>query len=125
MNEQDRSKQLWPTYALRAWLAALVAQVRAFRGEVESQIAHFEHEIARLRRQLERSEEVTRALNEVIDLVDDRLRRVRDSESYAAPQEHAAESHAEGHGREDGPNAPGKEPGPRAPGKPGGRPGNH
>jgi hypothetical protein len=125
MNEQDRSKQLWPTYALRAWLAALVAQVRGFRGEAEAQIAHFEHEIARLRRQLERSDEVTRSLNEVLELVDDRLRRVRDSESYAAPREHGAESPAEGHERVDEPERLGKEPGPRAPGKPGGRPGNH
>jgi hypothetical protein len=83
MSEQELPNALWPTYALRAWLTSLVAQVRSSRSEAVAQIEHHEVEVARLRRQLERSDEVLRSLDEVTGLVDDRLRRVRDSESYS------------------------------------------
>lgn len=82
MSEQEQPKGLWPTYALRAWLTSLVAQVRSSRSEAVAQIEHHEVEVARLKRQLERSDEVLRSLDEVTGLVDERLRRVRDSESY-------------------------------------------
>ncbi len=82
MSELEQPKGLWPTYALRAWLSSLVAQVRASRSEAVAQIEHHEVEISRLRRQLERSDDVLLSLGDVLDLVDERLRRVRDAESY-------------------------------------------
>jgi hypothetical protein len=81
-SEVEQAKGLWPTYALRAWLTSLVAQVRSSRSEAVAQVDHHEVEIARLRRQIERSDEVLSQLDDVIELVDARLRRVRDSESY-------------------------------------------
>jgi hypothetical protein len=116
MNQQEQLKGVWPTYALRAWLTSLVAQVRSSRSEAVAQIEHHEVEIARLRRQMERSDEVLVSLDEVIGLVDDRLRRVRDSESYPVVTEGviieetlAPETPARGKPHE----------------KSGGRPGNH
>jgi hypothetical protein len=121
MIEQEQSKGLWPTYALRAWLSSLVAQVRSSRSEAVAQIEHHEVEVARLRRQLERSDEVLRALSEVTDLVDDRLRRVRDSESYPVITEGVIIE------EQLTPDAPsrGKERGGQPHEKAGGRPGNH
>jgi hypothetical protein len=110
MSQQEQLKGVWPTYALRAWLTSLVAQVRSSRSEAVAQIEHHEVEIARLRRQLERSDEVLLQLDEVTGLVDDRLRRVRDAESYPSvitegviiEETSAPETHARGKERRPG-----------------------
>src|ERR1700735_5541188 len=110
MSQQEPPKGVWPTYALRAWLTSLVAQVRSSRSEAVAQIEHHEVEIARLRRQLERSDEVLLQLDEVTGLVDDRLRRVRDVESYPSvitegviiEETPAPETHARGKERRPG-----------------------
>ena len=72
--------EVWPTYALRAWLTALQAQTRRAQEDLETRIETHEKEIARLRRQRERAGEVLQSLHETIDRVDERLRQVRDSE---------------------------------------------
>jgi len=125
MTEQERFKGLWPTYALRAWLTALVTQVRTSRDDVAAQIGHFEHEIARLRGQLERSDEVMRSLGEVIELVDDRLRRVRDSESYGGPAVHEKFEPKDEPAKHEPLPEPAREHGSHPPEKPGKRPGQH
>ena len=79
MNERDKPAVLWPTYALRAWLSALVSETHRSQLEVDARIELFEKEIARLHKQKERSKKVMESLRESIGIVDDVLRRVRDA----------------------------------------------
>jgi hypothetical protein len=95
MSGQDAGR-LWPTYALRAWLAALLAQTRRVSQRLESRIGLHERMIARLREQLERSGTVIHSLEEALVLVDNVLRRHRDSEIVEAHQ-HAGEVAPEDH----------------------------
>jgi septal ring factor EnvC (AmiA/AmiB activator) len=71
----------WPTYALRAWLTALLGQMERAGGDLEKRVEYHEQEIARLRAQMHRSSTVVTALREAIASVDDVLRRTRDSEA--------------------------------------------
>jgi hypothetical protein len=80
MNVRENPAALWPTYAMRAWLAALVAETRRSQLELDARIEHFEKEVARLQKQKERSRKVVESLNESIGIVDNVLRRVRDTE---------------------------------------------
>lgn len=80
---QGRPQTIWPTYALRAWLTSLQAQTRRGQEDVEARIDSHEKEIARLRRQHARADEVLRSLQETIERVDARLRQVRDSDAFA------------------------------------------
>ena len=79
MSEHD-SGRLWPTYALRAWLAALLAQTRRLSERLEKRIGMSERLIARWRGQLERSHVVIRSLEEALGSVDNVLRHHRDAE---------------------------------------------
>lgn len=80
MSERDNPAVLWPTYALRAWLSALVSEIRRSQLEVDARIEHCEKEIGRLQKQKERSTKVVESLRESIGMVDNVLRRVRDTE---------------------------------------------
>ena len=71
----------WPTYALRAWLTALLGQLERAGSDLEKRVEYHEQEIARLRAQMHRSSTVVVALREAIASVDDVLRRTRDSEA--------------------------------------------
>jgi hypothetical protein len=104
---------LWPTFALRAWLAALLAQTRRTGERLEKQIGLYERMIARLREKIERSHKVVRSLEEALGSVDNVLRRVRDSEIL---EEHQRAGEAE---RESGPE--GKKPTEQTHGRPGSR----
>lgn len=81
--KQATQQEIWPTYALRAWLTALQAQTRRAQEDLQSRIDSHEKEIARLRRQHERAATVLNSLQGTIDQVDGRLRQVRDSDSFA------------------------------------------
>jgi len=85
MSEQDSGK-VWPTYALRAWLASLLAQTRRLNDRLEKRIGLSERMIARTREQLERSRTVIRSLEEAVGLVDNVLRHQRDSQILEAQQ---------------------------------------
>jgi hypothetical protein len=80
MSEREASKMLWPTYALRAWLSALLDATERARDAVDTQTEYHEKEIARLRAQKERSGPVIASLREAIQAVDGVLRRVRDTD---------------------------------------------
>jgi hypothetical protein len=106
MSEGDPGK-LWPTYALRAWLAALLAQTRRLGERLEKRIGLHEQMIARAREQLERSHTVIRSLEEALSLVDGSLRSHRDSEimeahARATDAAHEAASGASGIGEARG-----------------------
>ena len=79
MAEQQATQTLLPTYALRAWLTALVGQMEHASADLESQVESHEKEIARLRAQMHRSTIVVTALHEAINAVDGVLRRTRDT----------------------------------------------
>jgi hypothetical protein len=71
---------IWPTYALRAWLGALLVQTHQAEAEAHQLIQNHEREIDRLRAQIARSGPVVKSLNEAIAMVDDVLKRKRDAE---------------------------------------------
>ena len=99
MNERDNPAVLWPTYALRAWLTALLAETRRSRLELDARVEHYEKEIARIAKQKERSERVVESLLEAIVIVDNVLRGVRDTEVRREEKEehaHETERHKEG-----------------------------
>jgi hypothetical protein len=90
MKERQNPAALWPTYALRAWLAALVSETRRAQLELDAKVEHYEKEIARLQKQKERSSKVIEALRESMETVDNLLRRVRDTEPDERDREHSA-----------------------------------
>lgn len=80
MSESDASKAIWPSYALRAWLGALLTQTHRAQTELESRINTTEKELARLRRQHERAGSVIQSLQGATGKVDARLRQILDTE---------------------------------------------
>jgi hypothetical protein len=70
---------LWPTYALRAWMTALLGQMERTRDDLGARVEAHEKELARLRAQKERSSIVITALREALGSVDHVLRRMRDA----------------------------------------------
>ena len=98
---QSGPQEIWPTYALRAWLTALQAQTRRAQEDLEARIDSHEKEIARLHRQHERAATILHSLQETIERVDARLRHVRDSESFAKTTSAGTQAHHPEHeGRE-------------------------
>lgn len=70
----------WPTYALRAWMTALLGQMERARDDLDTRIEAQEKELARLQTQKERSKVVIDSLREAVGAVDNVLRTTRDSE---------------------------------------------
>ena len=70
----------WPTYALRAWMAALLGQMERARDALDTRVETQEKELARLRAQKERSNVVITSLHEALASVDNVLRRTRDTD---------------------------------------------
>ena len=68
----------WPTYALRAWLAAMLTQTLQAEIQIKHRIEDIEIEAARLRAQLARATPVIESLQQSIRKVDDVLRHRRD-----------------------------------------------
>lgn len=95
MSETDATRTIWPSYALRAWLGALLSQTSRARENLETRIDAAEKEVARLRRQHERSGSVIESLQVAISHVDARLRQIRDTELAPSPEEHSAPAHKE------------------------------
>jgi hypothetical protein len=124
MRDTDVERTIWPTYALRAWLGALVAHVRRSRHDLEARIDAAEKEVARLRRQHERAGSVIESLEDSIGRVDARLRQTRDTEpprsfeSHGEPArggpEHGQEQEParREHGARDDPDKKARDPGP-------------
>jgi septal ring factor EnvC (AmiA/AmiB activator) len=92
MVEQQASQTLLPTYALRAWLTALVGQMERASSDLEAQVEVHEKEIARLRAQMHRSTIAVTALHEAIKAVDNVLRRTRDAEGSSERRRTGAET---------------------------------
>lgn len=103
---QAAIQEIWPTYALRAWLTSLQAQTRRAQEDLEARIDTHEKEIARLRRQHERAATILHSLQATIERVDARLRHVRDSESFAKAT--SAGTHAHHPEREEREKEPGE-----------------
>jgi septal ring factor EnvC (AmiA/AmiB activator) len=80
MSERNEPSMLWPTYALRAWLTALIGQMERAKDDIEKRLEAHEKELARLRGQKERSAIVITSLREAIGAVDGVLHRTRDTE---------------------------------------------
>ncbi|HTZ78412.1 MAG TPA: hypothetical protein VMC10_10905 [Stellaceae bacterium] len=78
--EAAAAGSLWPTYALRAWLGALLVQTHQAEAETHRLIETHEREIDRLRAQIKRSGPVIKSLNDAIGMVDEVLKRKRDTE---------------------------------------------
>lgn len=71
-------KSLYPTYALRSWLTALLAQTQQAQHDITVSISNHEAQIASLRQHLEHSDEVVKSLQHAIDRVDSALQVRRD-----------------------------------------------
>jgi hypothetical protein len=84
---------LWPTYALRAWMTALLGQMERARDDLDARIEAQEKEIARLRAQKERSNIVITSLREALGSVDHVLRRTRDSETQPEQERARKQDH--------------------------------
>ena len=110
IGEVHATEQLWPSYALRAWLGALLSQIRRVHAGVEKRIDLHERIIARLREKLERSHSVIRALEESLERVDGALRNVRDSEILEAHERAAAAARESRPSPDPKGEAPGHEP---------------
>jgi septal ring factor EnvC (AmiA/AmiB activator) len=93
MSDTDVERTIWPTYALRAWLGALVAHVRRSRHDLEARIDSTEKEAARLRRQHERAGSVIESLEDSIQRVDARLSQARDTDSARSRTPHGDHAH--------------------------------
>jgi hypothetical protein len=97
----EHAGKLWPTFALRAWLAALLTQTRRVAERMEKRIGMHEQVIARLKERVGRAHQVIRSLEESLGAVDNALRRVRDAEilqeqhrpgeAAGPPREHGVE----------------------------------
>ncbi len=79
MSDHNNGK-LWPTFAFRAWLAALLSQTRRVHERLETRIQLHERIVTRLREKVERSHAVAHSLEEALEAVDNVLRHVRDAE---------------------------------------------
>ena len=90
MSETEATSTIWPIYALRAWLGALLSQIRRAREDLETRIENAEKEVARLRRQHERAGPIIESLQEVVGVVDARLRQIRDTDFTRSPEKHGA-----------------------------------
>ena len=77
---QAAALSLWPTYALRAWLTALLVQTQQAETALKYRIEDGERDLERMRDQAKRSTQVVKSLQSAIDKVDDLLRRRRDAE---------------------------------------------
>lgn len=86
---------LWSTYALRAWLAALLTQALQNETQVKYRIEDLETETKRLRAQLDRATPVIQSLQQTIRKVDDAIRRIRDVDLAAAQSEPTHPAQAE------------------------------
>lgn len=84
MNEHNERSMLWPTYALRAWLATLVGSMERAKDDIEKRVEAYEKEIARLRGQRERCEIALTSLHEAVGAVDGVLRSRRDVDLHRA-----------------------------------------
>jgi hypothetical protein len=100
---------LYPTYALRAWLTALLAQTQKAQSEARETIRIREAEIARLREQIDRSGDVVKSLQDALERVDNVLRHKRDVQinreiearsHVEEPRAAEVQTHSELHGRE-------------------------
>jgi len=96
--DEEDLKMLSPTFALRAWLAALLGATERAREELNSRVESHEKEIARLRAQMQRSGTVITSLRAAIGSVDNVLRRTRDVDvksdsprTHSEPQEQLQE----------------------------------
>jgi len=69
---------VYPTYALRAWLTALLAQTQVAQTNMQASIRNHETEIQRLREQIDHAGGVVKSLEHAIQRVDNELRRKRD-----------------------------------------------
>ena len=85
-----KAMALWPTYALRSWLTALLTQTVQAETQIKQRIEDLEAEARRLREQLERATPVIDQLHQSIGKVDDALRRLRDADLVKAPAPDAA-----------------------------------
>jgi len=81
MPDPNAQNMLWPTYALRAWLTALLGQMERASDDLDERVQAHEKEIARLRAQKQRSGLVVTSLRDAVGSVDAVLRRTRDSEA--------------------------------------------
>src|SRR5512135_3509081 len=99
---------LWPTYALRAWLAAIQAQTQRARTDLEALIQYHETEIERVRGRIQRANDVLASLQGSVELVDQSLSQVRDAPAKDDREGHAPVPAAEGESRpgEDGESPP-------------------
>jgi hypothetical protein len=91
MAERDEAK-LWPTYALRAWLAALLGQLERAGADLDDRVDYHTKEIAHLRARKERSVTVITSLREAIGGVDNVLREERDTPSVKDRPKREADS---------------------------------
>ena len=80
MHESVPKSTHWPTYALRAWMTALLGQMQRAGDDLDTRIEALEKELARLRGQKERSKLVVISLRDAVAAVDNVLRETRDSE---------------------------------------------
>jgi ABC-type transporter Mla subunit MlaD len=80
MLEANPKSAHWPTYALRAWMTALLGQMERARDDLDTRVEAHEKELARLRAQKERSNMVIESLRAAVASVDNVLRGTRDSE---------------------------------------------
>jgi len=104
MSEPDTERTIWPTYAMRAWLGALVAYVRRSRHDLEARIDAAEKEVARLRRYHERAGTVIESLEDALGRVDARLRQTRDTGPARSFESHGGSARGEAeHTQESGP----------------------
>jgi hypothetical protein len=114
MSEPEIESAMWPSYALRAWVGALLAQTRRAREDLEARIDAAEKEVARLRRQHERAGSVIESLQGTIQEIDARLSRIRDIDlpASAGKREEAALGHDTERGGPEGiqPEPSSKEP---------------
>ena len=79
MTEPSAPTMLWPTYALRAWLTALLGQLERAGADIDARLEDHENAMKRLRAQKERSAIVINSLREAIGGVDTVLRETRDA----------------------------------------------
>jgi hypothetical protein len=91
MTEREASKH-WPTYALRAWMTALLGQLGRADAELNARVESHEKEIARLRAQMQRSSTVITALREAIGSVDNVLRSTLDTDAESDGGQSAGEA---------------------------------
>jgi ABC-type transporter Mla subunit MlaD len=95
MSDIDTSKSVWPSYALRAWLAALLAATNKAKSDLEERIDATEKELARLRRQRERTNSVIQSLQGATSKVDAHLSQILDFKDTVSRENPEPESSGE------------------------------